>query len=229
VKPPPVTLPASPSADGEEGGTGSGGISSGGGSSNGSGSGSTDAAPRSDSTKEAPESSRRRRPSSPAAQQTPSPAAKGQAESAKVPAPLSPAEAAARVAASGQFVGLSKTAIPGMPSPMAQTPVEAPTGDSGAAGGMAAAPMHGAPAVHSLPAGGKRIEGAQPLLLGEFTADDLLLWLQTTAFKKRVGPQAAEGGGARARILEEVRTLKRKFGTVVPPSNANEYENDVEC
>jgi len=67
------------------------------------------------------------------------------------------------------------------------------------------------------------------LLLGEFTADDLLLWLQTTAFKKRVGPQAAEGGGARARILEEVRTLKRKFGTVVPPSNANEYENDVEC
>ena len=59
-----------------------------------------------------------------------------------------------------------------------------------------------------------------PLVLGEFTADDILLWLQTSAFKKRSGAAARKpmdsamplGGKEnvrRTRILDEVRKLQR--------------------
>ena len=54
-------------------------------------------------------------------------------------------------------------------------------------------------------------KGAPPLLLGEFTADDVLLWLQTTAFKQRAGPGAVSSAQRRSLILDEVRSLKATF------------------
>ena len=74
------------------------------------------------------------------------------------------------------------------------------------------------PAQPSVPAAApparRKLPGPPPKLLGEFSADDILLWLESTAFKKR-NPSEASGGATgraayRARIVDEVRSLKAR-------------------
>ena len=72
--------------------------------------------------------------------------------------------------------------------------------------------------VAALPTRGGK-ENAPLLVGGEFTADDILLWLQTSAFKKR--PQAGRdmhektAAGRRERIVDEVRRLKTRIAQPV--------------
>ena len=72
--------------------------------------------------------------------------------------------------------------------------------------------------VAALPTRGGK-ENAPLLMGGEFTADDILLWLQTSAFKKR--PQAGRdmhertAAGRRERIVDEVRRLKTRIAQPV--------------
>ena len=169
-------------------------------------------APRSEITKDGPESSRRRR-RGPGSNMPPPPPAHEPAPPAAAAAASSP------LVATSDNTGVAKAApkplsIPGMPTRQEQSSAEPPSAaEPQPAAATAPPPMTSAPGAAKLP-------GAPPLLLGEFSADDVLLWLETTAFKKRVmAPLSAaatqqEAGGAREaqrqRILHEVRGLKRR-------------------
>ena len=99
------------------------------------------------------------------------------------------------------------TAAPAAATPAAAVPAAAPAAAAPAAAASAAA----------APVERKKLAGPPPLLMGEFSADDVLLWLQTSAFKKRpvaVEPPATgvtPRSAYRARIIDEVRGLQRKL------------------
>ena len=71
-----------------------------------------------------------------------------------------------------------------------------------------------------------RLAGPPPLLMGEFSADDVLLWLQVTAFRSRppltgLPPQGSARQAHRQQIREEIRTLKRRSGAELAPRPAH--------
>jgi hypothetical protein len=104
---------------------------------------------------------------------------------------------------------LARSSIPGMPQPQLQSPEPSKVGSA-----IATQPEGSArPEITVAGATRRKLDGPPPLLLGEFTADDVLLWLQTSAFKKRPPLASGRSGGReayRSRIFDELRGLKAR-------------------
>merc|ERR1719230_1974227 len=150
-------------------------------------------APRSEGTKDGPESSRRRSRSQPLSIVHPPP-------QSSQPLPRSD----------------TPLTIPGMPTPVTQTPdrppVSMPMTPSEKPALHAAAADASQPQVRTESRRRVRPKSQLPLIQGEFTADDILLWLSSTAFKHRAHASASDAQSVqRSRILAELRGQQRQL------------------
>ena len=111
---------------------------------------------------------------------------------------------------------LDGSSIPGMPHPQMQSPEPPKPAAAAPAATVSSEPVpFGGFASGATTTARRKIEGPPPLLMGEFSVDDVLLWLEASAFKKRppLAQAQKESGGReayRSRIFDELRDLKAR-------------------